>query len=87
VARSSSVEDAEEQGRKVAVPTPHDVSGSAHFWNKADNCITFGAISRITPKQEVHIHVQKVRFKHIGHIGLATLIRPHDWPLSRDPEG
>lgn len=59
---------------KLPVPTPHDVSGSAHFWNKADNCICVWRDQSDYRKQEVDVHVQKVRFKHIGHMGMATLI-------------
>lgn len=57
---------------KHRVPTPRDIAGSAHFWNKADNCVT---VYRDFTKEsnEVEIHVQKCRFKHIGRIGLATL--------------
>lgn len=54
------------------IPTPRDVSGSAHFWNKADNCITIHR-DQEQGNQDVDVHVQKVRFKHIGRIGLATL--------------
>jgi twinkle protein len=57
---------------KLPVPTPHDVSGSAHFWNKADNCVTVWR-DQVEGNQDVQIHVQKVRFKHIGRVGLATL--------------
>jgi twinkle protein len=59
---------------KLPVPTPHDVSGSAHFWNKADACIAVWRDQTEPKKQDVEIHVQKVRFKHIGRIGLATLL-------------
>jgi twinkle protein len=59
---------------KLPIPTPHDVSGSAHFWNKADNCITVWRDQSDYRDQKVQIHVQKVRFKHIGHIGMATLL-------------
>lgn len=59
---------------KLPVPTPSDVSGSAHFWNKADNCITVWRDQKDYHKQDVDIHVQKVRFKHIGRVGLATLM-------------
>lgn len=58
---------------KLPVPTPHDVSGSAHFWSKADNCLTIWRDQSDHTKQDVDVHVQKVRFKHIGHIGMATL--------------
>lgn len=58
---------------KLPVPTPHDVSGSAHFWNKADNCIAIWRDQSDYRRAEVDVHVQKVRFKHIGHQGMATL--------------
>lgn len=54
------------------IPTPRDISDSAHFWNKADACITVHR-DQVEGSQDVEIHVQKVRFKHVGHIGLATL--------------
>lgn len=57
---------------KLPVPTPHDVSGSAHFWNKADNCITIWR-DQGEGTAEVEVHVQKIRFRHIGRVGLATL--------------
>lgn len=55
-----------------AVPTPRDIAGSAHFWNKADNCITVYR-NQTEQTQEVEVHVQKVRWKHIGRIGTAKL--------------
>ena len=57
---------------KYPIPRPYDVSGSAHWWNKADNCITIWR-DQGEGTQEVQIHVQKVRFKHIGRIGVAEL--------------
>jgi twinkle protein len=57
---------------KLPVPTPDMISDSAHFWNKSDNCITV----QLTDEHNspfVDIHVQKIRFKHIGHRGMATL--------------
>ena len=55
-----------------AVPGPRDIAGSAHFWNKSDNCITVWR-DQTTGGQDVDIHVQKVRFKNIGRIGTTTL--------------
>lgn len=54
------------------VPTPYDISGSAHWRNKADNCIT---VWRDVKKDNgiVEIHVQKVRFKNIGKPGRIEL--------------
>jgi len=58
---------------KLPVPTPHDVSGSAHFWNKADNCVTIWRDQSDYLNQAVQVHVQKIRFKHIGHVGVTEL--------------
>lgn len=58
---------------KLPIPTPHDVSGSAHFWNKADNCITVWRDQSDYLNQDVQVHVQKIRFKNIGRIGVTTL--------------
>lgn len=52
------------------VPTPYDCQGSAHWRNKADNCLT---VFRNVKNNEVEIHVQKIRFKEVGQIGMATL--------------
>lgn len=70
---------------ELPVPTPNDVSGSAHFWNKADNCLTVWRNQNNYHNQEVRIYVQKVRFKHCGHTGIAKLRydrvtgRYHEW--------
>lgn len=54
------------------VPTPYDVSGSAHWRNKADNSITvFRHVSE--GNSTVEVHVQKVRFKSNGKPGVANL--------------
>jgi twinkle protein len=57
---------------KRPVPTPYDMAGSAHWYNKADNII---AVHRDQVEQapDVEIYVQKVRFKNIGRVGVATL--------------
>lgn len=54
------------------VPTPYDISGSAHWRNRADNCLTIWRDVE-QPDQPTQVHVQKVRFKHIGQPGLAHL--------------
>jgi twinkle protein len=54
------------------VPTPWDISGSAHWWNKADNVVCVHR-DQSAHTQDVEIHIQKVRFKHCGHTGFATL--------------
>jgi twinkle protein len=70
---------------KRPVPTPYDISGSAHWYNKADNIITVHR-AQGDETQDVEIHVQKVRFKRIGRIGKAVLKydkvigRYFEWP-------
>ena len=51
------------------VPTPYDVSGSAHFRNKSDNALS---IYR-DDKDEVCLHIQKIRFREVGKIGVVKL--------------
>jgi twinkle protein len=77
-------------GGKLPVPKPDMIAGSQHWWNKADGAITvwrdYG-----DEQADVQIHVQKVRFKHHGRIGMVPLRydrvtgRYHD--LMRDAEG
>jgi len=55
------------------VPTLYDISGSAHFRNKADNGIVVWRNLNEPDKPSVEIHVQKVRFREVGKIGGAEL--------------
>lgn len=52
------------------VPTPYDISGSAHWKNKADNIL---CIQRDFDTDQIDVHVQKIRFKEIGKVGQARL--------------
>lgn len=47
-------------------PTLYDISGSAHFYNKADFGIT---VHRDFMENTTHVLVQKVRFRHLGSRG------------------
>jgi twinkle protein len=51
-------------------PGMYDISGGAHWFNKADNglCIHREDFT----KDETQVIVQKVRFKHLGQKGIAT---------------
>ena len=51
------------------VPTMYDISGSAHFYNMADYGL---AVARDYVNQSVDVHIQKVKFKHLGENGMAT---------------
>ena len=57
----------------LPVPKPDMISGSAHWWNKSDCAITVFRDLHDTQSREVQIHVQKVRFKHVGHPGVIAL--------------
>ena len=57
---------------KYPIPTPYDVSGSAHFRNKADNCITIWR-DLLDEERAVEIHVQKIRFREVGKVGMVKL--------------
>ena len=54
------------------VPDGYTVSGSAHFYNKADNII---AVHRdvSNPSAATEVHVQKIRSRWLGNRGIANL--------------
>ncbi len=54
------------------VPTPYDISGSAHWRNRADNCLCVWRDME-DESGETFVFVQKVRFKYIGKPGKAAL--------------
>lgn len=62
----------DKQTGEYPVPNPYDVSGSAHWRNKADNCITVhrDVLDNLSP---VQIHIQKIRKKTVGKIGAVDL--------------
>jgi twinkle protein len=55
---------------KLPIPKPDMIAGAAHWWNKADHCIT---VWRNFEDDETEIHVLKVKFRHIGKLGMAPL--------------
>jgi twinkle protein len=57
----------------LPVPRPDMISGSQHWWNKADACITIFRDFTKPDASEIEVHVQKCRFKHVGKIGIAKL--------------
>jgi twinkle protein len=54
------------------VPTPYDISGGAMWRNKADNCIAIYA-NPTDPNGCVEVHVQKVKFKLFGIVGMNPM--------------
>jgi twinkle protein len=54
---------------KYEVPNLYDISGSANFYNKTD----FGMTDyRDMIEQETKVHIQKVKFKHLGEPGVCS---------------
>lgn len=53
----------------IEAPTLYDISGSANFFNKAD----FGiVVHRDRLSDSVQIHIQKVKFRHLGECGVCS---------------
>ena len=55
---------------KFEVPNLYSISGSAHFYNKADYGIS---VYRNDEAGNVEVHIQKVKFKHLGNTGVGYL--------------
>lgn len=58
---------------KLPIPRPDMISGSQHWWNKADACLCVYRDLQNPKSEVVQIHIQKIRFKHIGHSGMIEL--------------
>jgi len=54
------------------VPTPYDINGSANWRNKPDNCLCVWR-DLSNPSGTTDIHVQKVRMKNVGMVGMVEL--------------
>lgn len=69
-------------------PSLYDISGSAHFYNKADYGIV---VHRNRQLKNVLVKVEKVKFRHLGEIGKAIFCfnpvngRYLPWELNQTP--
>jgi twinkle protein len=70
---------------KIPVPTLYEISGSAHFVNKADIGIVV-ARDWADGSRDVEIHVKKVRFKAVGKTGVAKLEYDRPTGIYSDPQ-
>ena len=61
-----------QEDNSYPIPTPYDISGSAHWRNKADNCLTIWRDEN-EPDSPVKLYVQKIRFREVGKVGLVEL--------------
>lgn len=66
------------------VPTLYDISGSAHFFNKADNGIV---IVRNYNERTTSVYVQKIRWFFVGKVGEAKMVYDVESKRFRDTEG
>lgn len=58
---------------KLPVPTLDMISGSQHWWNKADCGICIYRDPANPDSPDVDVCVQKIRFKHVGKPGIVVL--------------
>ena len=61
-----------EKNGEYPVPDGYTVSGSAHFYNKADNIVAVHRDVR-NPQAPTEVHVQKIRSRWLGRRGTAFL--------------
>jgi len=58
---------------KYHVPTAYDISGSAHWYNMAHNIICVHRPDQDgDSRHDVDVHIQKVKHKHCGQLGVAS---------------
>ena len=55
------------------IPTLYDISGSSHWYNKADNGVVVYRDFRTPDSPIVEIHIKKIRFREVGRIGVVKL--------------
>jgi len=69
----------EKDSKRVEVPTPYQISGSSHWFNKPANCITvYRNFFEDGSNTTTDIHVQKVKFKHWGKQGQVSLLYDYE---------
>lgn len=57
---------------KYNVPTAYDISGSAHWYNMAMNILSVHRPDQSgDDRHNVQVHVQKIKHKHCGQLGVA----------------
>ncbi|MCC7462112.1 MAG: toprim domain-containing protein [Gammaproteobacteria bacterium] len=61
-----------EKDGNYPIPTMYDIAGSANWRNKADNGVVIWR-DFTSPDTPIEVHVQKVRFRQVGRIGMAKL--------------
>ena len=73
IAHPTKLQRNKDSDNKEPVPTPYDVSGSAHWRNKADSCICVWRDLTQPDNNETEVYIQKIRFREVGKIGMVQL--------------
>lgn len=55
---------------EYGVVTPYDISGSAHWFNKSDSILSVWR-DRADEEKPVQVHVQKIRYREVGRLGMC----------------
>lgn len=63
-----------ERGSAGLVPGPYEIAGSHNFFAMADSMVAVGR-NKNDPSQPSEMHIQKVRHRHLGDIGVCKF----DW--------
>lgn len=64
----------QKEGGQLAVPNLYSIAGSSNFYNKADYGFTvYRKVKGGLMANEIEIHIQKVKFKHLGKPNLVEL--------------
>ncbi len=66
------------------VPGMYDISGSAHWNNKADVGLSIFR-DKENPRAPVELHIKKIRFREVGRLGVAMLAYEPAWGGYVDP--
>jgi twinkle protein len=83
IAHPTKLPKDDETGEYI-VPGPYDAAGSANWFNRADNFISVWRRRHYEEgeeKQPTQIHVQKIRWKDVGQLGMAEL--RYQWETGR----
>lgn len=68
---------------EYGVVSPYDISGSAHWFNKADVILSVWR-DRKNEEVPVQVHVQKVRYREVGRLGMAEFTYDRSTGIYRD---
>jgi twinkle protein len=66
-------------------PSPYDISGGAHWRNKADACLCVWRHVEADDNR-IEVHIQKIRFREIGKPGKVVLIYHPDCGRFSEPD-